>query len=145
VPGELRVPVSMAEDLAHDLQLKVGDDLAFDVQGVPLAATVASLRKVEWQRLAPNFFVVFPEGVLEPAPKTFVAAVRVATPADSARLQQAIAKEMPSVSAIDLTLILQTFDSLFSKVAWAVSFLALFTVATGVVVLTGAILTGRLQ
>jgi putative ABC transport system permease protein len=60
-------------------------------------------------------------------------------------VQQAIAKDLPSVSAIDLSLILQTFDSLFSKVAWAVSFLALFTVATGIVVLTGAILTGRLQ
>jgi len=144
-PGEPRVPVSMEEGLARDLQLKLGDELAFDVQGVPLTATIASLRKVEWQRLAPNFFIVFPEGVLEPAPKTFVAAVRAATPPDSARVQQAIAKELPSVSAVDLTLILQTFDSLFSKVAWVVSFLALFTVATGVVVLTGAILTGRLQ
>ena len=144
-PGEVRVPVSMEEGLARDLQLKLGDDLAFDVQGVPLTATIASLRKVEWQRLAPNFFVVFPDGVLEPAPKTFVAAVRAPTTADSARIQQAVAKELPSVSAIDLSLILQTFDSLFSKVAWAVSFLALFTVATGVVVLVGAILTGRLQ
>ena len=144
-PGELRVPVSVEDGLARDLQLKLGDELAFDVQGVPLKATVASLRHVEWQRLAPNFFVVFPEGVLEPAPKTFVAAVRAATSKDSARLQQAVAKELPSVSAVDLTLILQTFDSLFSKVAWAVSFLALFTVVTGVVVLVGAILTGRMQ
>ncbi|MEY2881664.1 MAG: hypothetical protein RLZZ15_4044 [Verrucomicrobiota bacterium] len=144
-PGEASVPVSMDEGLARELQLQLGDALSFDVQGVPLHATVASLRKVEWQRLAPNFFVVFPEGVLEPAPKTFVAALRVEKPADSARVQQAVAKALPSVSAVDLALILQTFDSLFDKVAWAVSFLGLFTVATGVVVLVGAILTGRLQ
>jgi putative ABC transport system permease protein len=144
-PGEPRVPISMEEGLAKDLQLTVGDQLAFEVQGVPLSATIASLRKVEWQRLSPNFFVVFPEGVLEPAPKTWVAAVRAPTAPDSARVQQAVGKELPTVSAVDLTLILQTFDSLFSKVAWAVSFLALFTVVTGVVVLTGAILTGRLQ
>ena len=143
--GAARVPVSMAEDLASDLQVKLGDELTFDVQGVPLTATIASLRHVEWQRLAPNFFVVFPLGVIDDAPKTFVAAVRAETPAASVKLQQAIAKDLPSVSAIDLTLIMQTFDSLFSKVAWVVSFLALFTVATGIVVLTGAILTGRLQ
>ena len=144
-PGEPRTPISMAEDLAKDLQIKLGDELTFDVQGVPLTTTVASLRHVEWQRLAPNFFIVFPVGVIDSAPKTYVAAVRAATAADSARVQQAVGKDLPSVSAIDLTLILQTFDSLFSKVAWVVSFLALFTVATGIVVLTGAILTGRLQ
>jgi putative ABC transport system permease protein len=144
-PGEPRVPVSVEEGLAKDLQLAVGDELAFDIQGVPLTAYVASLRQVNWQQLAPNFFIVFPEGVLEPAPKTFVAAVRAATFADTARVQQAVVKELPSVSSVDLSLIMQTIDSIFSKVAFVVSFLALFTVATGVIVLVGAILTGRLQ
>ncbi len=144
-PGEPRVPVSMEESLAKDLQLTVGDDVGFDVQGVTLGAYVASLRTVEWQRVAPNFFVVFPEGVLEPAPKTFVAAVRCATTTDTARVQQAVVKELPSVSSVDLSLIMQTIDSIFSKVAFVVSFLALFTVATGVIVLVGAILTGRMQ
>ncbi len=144
-PGEARVPISMEESLAKDLQLAVGDEVTFNVQGVPLTAYVASLRAVEWQRVSPNFFVVFPEGVLEPAPKTFVAAVRVASMADSGRVQQAVVKELPSVSSIDLTLIMQTIDNIFSKVAFVVSFLALFTIVTGVIVLVGAILTGRLQ
>lgn len=144
-PGEPRVPISMEEGLAKDLQLAIGDEVTFDVQGVPLIAYVASLRKVEWQRMAPNFFVLFPLGVLEPAPKTFVAAVRVETSKDSGRVQQAVGKEMPSVSSIDISLIMQTIDGIFSKVAFAISFLALFTVMTGVVVLVGAILTGRLQ
>ena len=144
-PGEPRVPISMEESLARDLKLVVGDEVTFDVQGVPLTAYVASLRKVEWQRMAPNFFIVFPLGVLEPAPKTYVAALRVETSADSARVQQAVGKEMPSVSSVDLSMIMQTIESIFAKVAFAISFLALFTVVTGVVVLVGAILTGRMQ
>jgi putative ABC transport system permease protein len=144
-PGELRVPVSVEEGLAKDLQVALGDELVFNVQGVPLTAYVASLRAVEWQRVAPNFFVVFPEGVLEPAPKTYVAAVRAGTAAETARVQQAVTKEFPSVSSLDLSLIMQTLDGIFSKVAFVVSFLALFTVVTGVIVLVGAILTGRMQ
>lgn len=144
-PGVARVPVSMEEGLARDLQLKLGDELAFDVQGVPLTTYVASLRQVDWQRMQPNFFVVFPEGVLEPAPKTFIVAVRALTPGQSARLQQAVGRELPSVSAIDLTLILQTFDGIFAKAAFVISFMALFTVVTGVIVLAGAILSGRFQ
>lgn len=144
-PGVARVPVSVEEGLAKDLQLKLGDELVFDVQGVPLTVYLASLRQVEWQRMQPNFFVVFPEGVLEPAPKTFIAAVRAETPAASAELQREVGRELPSISAIDLALILQTFDSIFAKAAFVISFMSLFTVITGVIVLAGAILTGRYQ
>ena len=42
---------------------------------------VSSIREVEWRRLEPSFFAVFPEGVLDDAPKTYVAAVRAANPA----------------------------------------------------------------
>ncbi len=143
--GEARVPVSVEEGLAKDLQLKLGDELTFDVQGVPIVCRVTSLRHVEWQRMQPNFFIVFPEGVLEAAPKTFIAAVRAASTAESAKLQQIVGRELPSVSTIDLSLILQTFDGIFSKAAFVISFMAGFTVLTGVIVLAGAILTGRFQ
>ncbi len=143
--GEARVPVSVEESLAKDLQVKLGDELTFDVQGVPVVTYVASLRQVEWQRMQPNFFVVFPEGVLEPAPKTFMAAVRAGSPAASAALQRVVGRELPSISAIDLTLLLQTFDGIFAKAAFVISFMAAFTVLTGVIVLAGAILSGRFQ
>lgn len=143
--GEPRVPISVEEGLSKDLQLALGDEVVFDVQGVPMRTYVASFRTVEWQRMQPNFFVLFPEGVLEPAPKTYAAALRVATPADAARAQQVVARELPGISAIDLALILQTFDSIFAKVAFVITFMAGFTVVTGIVVLVGAILTGRFQ
>lgn len=143
--GTETVPISIEEGLARDMRLKLGDELQFDVQGVTLAARVGSIRKVDWQRLQPNFFIVFPEGVLEAAPKFYVMAMRAETPADSARLQQAVVRDFPNVSAIDLTLLLQTFDTIFAKIALVVQFMALFTVATGVIVLVGAVLTGRYQ
>lgn len=144
-PGTEVTPISIERELAKDMQLALGDTVEFDVQGVPMQTRVASIREVEWRRLEPNFFIVFPEGVLESAPKFFVAATRVATPADSARVQQAVVGAIPNVSAIDLTLILQTLDGIFSKVQFVVQFMALFTVATGVIVLAGAILSGRYQ
>lgn len=143
--GTETIPISIEEGLARDMRLKLGDELQFDVQGVTLAARVDSIRKVDWQRLQPNFFIVFPEGVLEAAPKFYVMAMRAETPADSARLQQAVVRDFPNVSAIDLTLLLQTFDAIFAKVSLVVRFMALFTVATGVIVLVGAVLTGRYQ
>jgi putative ABC transport system permease protein len=138
-------PISVEEGLGRDLDLRVGDPMVWDVQGVPVRSTVASIRRVEWRRLEPNFFVVFPTGVLEGAPKSYLAAVRVATPADSARLQRSVAAALPNVTAIDLALLLQTLDGIFAKVAFAVDFMAFFTVGTGLVVLAGAVVAGRYQ
>jgi putative ABC transport system permease protein len=143
--GAARVPVSVEAGLAKDLQVRLGDELGFDIQGVTVTAYVASLREVEWQRLQPNFFIVFPEGVLEAAPKTFVTAVHADTPTASANLQRAVGQAFPSVSAIDLALILETVTGILTKVSFVVTFMAAFTVATGVIVLVGAVLAGRFQ
>jgi putative ABC transport system permease protein len=144
-PGAAIVPVSLEEGLFNDMQLALGDEIVWDVQGVPIRTRVASVRSVEWRRLEPNFFVVFPEGVLEPAPKFYVTAVHAATPADSARLQRAVVGAFPNVTAIDLALVLATIDGLISKVSFAIQFMALLTTATGVIVLAGAVLNGRYQ
>jgi putative ABC transport system permease protein len=143
--GAARVPISLEEGLARDLQLKLGDEIVFDVQGVPVNTFVGSLRRVDWRRMQPNFFVVFPAGVLEGAPKFHVMAVRVASAEHSARVQQAVVRAHPNVSAIDLALIMQTIDRVYSKASLVVEFLALFTVVTGVIVLAGAVLIGRHQ
>ncbi|HZL45612.1 MAG TPA: FtsX-like permease family protein [Opitutaceae bacterium] len=145
IPGAEVVPISVEEGLAKELQVQIGDEITFDVQGVPIRTRVGSLRSVEWQRLQANFFVVFPEGVLEAAPKFFVVATRVRSPAHSAAMQQAVVRAYPNVSAIDLGLVLQTLDGIFSKVALVVRFMAMFVALTGVIVMAGAVLTGRFQ
>ena len=144
-PGVAVVPISAEEGLLRDLQIGLGDEIEWDVQGVPLRTKVTSVRAVEWRRLESNFFVVFPEGAIEAAPKTFVAALRTAKPEDSARIQREMVAAFPNVSAIDLALILQALDGIFSKVAFVIQFMALFTVLTGVIVLVGAVLNGRYQ
>lgn len=138
-------PISLEEGLAKDLQVKVGDEIVFDVQGVPVKTRIGSLRQVDWRRMQPNFFVVFPEGVLEEAPKFHVVALRVESPEQSAAVQQAVVRELPNVSAIDLGLVMQAIDNVYSKASFVVEFLALFTVVTGVIVLAGAVLIGRHQ
>jgi putative ABC transport system permease protein len=144
-PGAGPAAVSVEEGLARDMQLKIGDEVDWDVQGLPVRTRVGSIRSVEWRRLEPNFFVVFPEGVLEEAPKTYVVAVRAASPAQSAAVQRAVVDAFPNVTAIDLALVIDTLDGIFSKVEFAIEFMALFTVATGLIVLVGTIVTGRHQ
>ncbi len=144
-PGMEVVPISLEERLFKDMGLKLGDEIEWDIQGVPMRTRVSSVRAVEWRRLEPNFFVVFPEGALEAAPKFHVVALRAETSELSAQVQRAVVEVYPTVTAIDLALVMQTVDNVFSKLSFAIQFMALFTVATGVIVLAGAVLTGRFQ
>jgi putative ABC transport system permease protein len=143
-PGDV-VPISLDGDIAKDLGTKIGDELVFDVQGIFIKTKVASTRTVDWKRFQTNFFVVFPAGVLENAPTFHVLVSRVPTPADSAKLQNAVVARFPNVSAIDLTSVIQTVDSILSKVALVIRIMSLFTVGAGVIVLASTIWSGRYQ
>jgi putative ABC transport system permease protein len=144
-PGAQPIPVSLEKGIAESLRVGIGDSLQFDVQGVSLPTRVASIREVEWERLEPNFFVVFPEGVLEDAPQFYAVVARVETGPASARLQRAIVERFPNVSVIDLNLVLNTLESVLNKVSAAIRFVALFTILTGIAVLASAVLSSRSQ
>ncbi len=143
--GSGAVPVSLEEGIAEELDVGVGDRLTFDVQGVPVEAEVASLRAVDWARVQANFFIVFPPGVLEEAPQTYVVLTRADTEAASARLQQAVVARYPTVSAIDISLVLSVLEALFGRISFVIRFMALFSIATGFIVLAGAVVAGRYQ
>jgi len=119
--------------------------LEFDVQGVSLRTRVASLREVDWQRVQPNFFVVFPEGVLENAPQFYAVVTRADSSGASASLQRAVVQRFPNVSVIDLALVLNTLDAILGRVSDAIRFVALFTILTGFAVLASAVLSSRSQ
>lgn len=137
--------ISLEDEVARVLHVKVGDALTFDIQGVPFTVTVTSIRKVDWQQIKPNFFVVFPAGVLEAAPQTYLLVTRTPTNEISAALQQAVVQQFPNVSAIDLTSVLHTLDAILQRVTFALRFMTLFTIAAGLFVLMNAVLTSRAQ
>lgn len=138
-----RIGVTISEGMNETLKLALGDSLVFDVQGVPIPVVIDGVRKVNWPRDPPNFIFVFPSGVLEEAPQIWVAATRIEEEGTAARFQQKLVLLFPNVSLIDLRLVLATLEQLFSKVSMAIRFLALFSVITGLVVLTGTVINSR--
>jgi len=139
------VPISAEEGIARNLRVGLGDEIVFDVQGVSVPARIASLRKVDWRRLSPNFFFVFPLGAIDDAPAMHMIVTRIASSEQSARLQREVVRQFPNVSAVDLMLILQTLNSVLEKISFVIRFMALFTVGTGLLVLAGTIVSGRYQ
>ncbi|PEN07608.1 permease [Longimonas halophila] len=143
--GEGPAPISLETDIAEELNVAIGDELTFDVQGVPMTTEVRSLRRVDWQRIGTNFFVVFPPGVLEDAPQIYAMLSRTESSDQAASVQNAVVSAFPNVSIIDLTLVLRTAQDLFSKLGYVIRVMALFSVLTGLLVLMGTLLVNRYQ
>jgi putative ABC transport system permease protein len=139
------IPVSLEVEIARDLGVGIGDAITWDVQGVSVDSRVASLREVTWARFEPNFFAVFPKGPLDAAPQTFVTLARLEDAAARGRLERRLVERFPNLSALDLTEVQRAIEDVLGRVAWAVRFMALFSLVTGLVVLAGALATSRFQ
>jgi putative ABC transport system permease protein len=139
------VPVSVEVGLAKRANLKIGDKLVFNVQGVQMPAYVSSIRKVNWNKVQTNFQVVFPTGVLEDAPQFQVLLTHVPSNKVSAAFQQAVVRNFPNVSIIDLGLVLSVLDELLSKISYVIRFMSAFSIITGIVVLISAVRISKYQ
>ena len=139
------IPVSVEARIVEALKLTIGDVIEWDVQGFPIRTKVDSIRKVDWREMKPNFFVVFPKGVLEAAPAFFITSTRAPDSERLVALQSAIVKTYPNVSAVNLTMILETLSEIFDKISFVIRFMASFTIITGLAALMASVLTSRYQ
>ncbi|MDX1911205.1 MAG: FtsX-like permease family protein [Saprospiraceae bacterium] len=137
-PGQ-PIKISISESLQRSMKAKIGTRVAFNVQGARLECEVASVRKVDFNRVQTNFLVVFPRGVLERAPQFHVIVSKVRDAEQSARFQSELVRRYPGISAIDLTQILRSVDEVLRKVSFVIRFMALFSILTGLLVLFSSI------
>jgi putative ABC transport system permease protein len=135
--------ISLEEGIATELNVKLGDIIAWNVQGVEIPTRITSLRKVIWTRFEPNFFVVFAPPALKGAPNQYVLLAQVKNPAAVALLQRQVVNRFPNVSSIDLTAIKRTVDKIVERVSLAIRFMALFSLAVAIPVLFSAVSATR--
>lgn len=136
-PGEL----SVEEGLAQTLGVKLGDELTFDIAGSSVKGRITSLRKVQWDSMRVNFFVIFPTAALADMPQTTIAALHV--PVDNPDLSNRLVQTFPNLTVIDTGAIVKQVQAILDQVIAAVEFLFIFTLAAGLLVLYAALLSSR--
>ncbi|MBF0439800.1 MAG: hypothetical protein HQL93_11865 [Magnetococcales bacterium] len=91
--------MSVEQEMARALGVRIGDTLSFDILGVEVSATVTSLREVRWSNMGLNFFVVFSPAVLQGVPFSYLATALVETGQEEA-FRSAVVQRFPNVSLI---------------------------------------------
>ncbi len=133
--------VSIDDDAAKALGLKIGDAITVSVLGVDISAKIASTRKIDWQSLGFNFAILFAPGTLEAAPHSWMATLAVA-PAQERGVQAGIGKAFPTASVVRVKDVLGQVSDLLRQLSAAIRAAASVTVAAGVAVLIGALAAG---
>jgi putative ABC transport system permease protein len=137
--------ISLEQNFAKRNGINIGDTLTFNVQGAIMKTIVGSLREVNWGRIQTNFLVVFPKGIIDDAPQFKVLLTRVPSQQVSARFQEAMVRQYPNISIIDLALVLRILDSIIDKIGFVIRFMAGFSIITGIVVLIASVLISKYQ
>lgn len=143
-PGDT-IFISLAQAYADALDVDIGDQLVFNVQGARLETYVGSIRKIDYANMNTRFFIVFPTGVLEDAPQFHVIVTKTPDAATTADYRAAVVRTFPNVSVVDLTTILEALSDVLRKVSYIIKFMAVFCILTGLIVLISSLLLSRYQ
>lgn len=142
MPDEPLPQISIEKSYADRIGLKIGDSMTFDVQGIPIVGKVSSFRRVRWASFQPNFFILFPSGVLEEAPQSFLAAVtsqhlkniNTEEKALIKSFQQTVTTQLKNVSIIDVTKTLENLLKYIEQMSLGLQMMAWLAVFVGLFV-----------
>ncbi len=143
-PGD-SVFVSVADTWATAMDVGIGDELLWNVQGALIKTFVGSIRSIEFRSMNTRFFVLFPAGVLEQAPQFQVLVTKSPDATTTAKYRRDVVKAFPNISVIDLGTILNALNDVLTKVSYVIKFMAGFSILTGLIVLIASLLLSKFQ
>ncbi len=143
-PGD-SIYISLADTYAKAMDVDIGDEIDFNVQGTLLKTYVGSLRKIEFNSMMTRFFIVFPTGVLEDAPQFQVLVTKSPDATTTAHYRSEVVRTFPNVSVVDLASILVALNEVLNKVSYVVRFMAVFCILTGLIVLLSSLFLSKYQ
>jgi putative ABC transport system permease protein len=129
--------VSVEEGIAKTLGWKMGDELRFAVGAESFSARITSLRRLRWDSMKVNFFVIAPPALLAQFPASHIAAFRV-EPGEERKIN-ALAARFPNVTVVDVAAAVRQAQAVIDQVISAVQVVFLFALGAGLLVLYSAL------
>jgi len=135
--GKSKKLISIEEDIAKTLGIKLGDTLVFSLSGEKYEMQVASIRQVAWDSFRVNFFVLVMPGLLENYPASYITSFYLSD------MKQAYLTDLlhkfPNLTIVDISSIMKKIRDIILRVTEAVQYVFIFTLFAGLLVLFAAI------
>ncbi len=134
--------VSLDANLAKGWGVHLGQVIRVNILGRDIDLTVANFRDVAWRSMGINFAMVASPGLLEHAPHSHIATLKLPD-AEQAGLLRRVTDALPNVTGIRIADVLAAVSALFSQIAVGLSATGAFTLVSGMLVLAGAVASGQ--
>ncbi|MGF1776856.1 ABC transporter permease [Vibrio nomapromontoriensis] len=125
--------VSVEQQVAESLNIEIGDELGFTINGQEVTAKVNSIRFVEWRDMKPNFYFIFTPDVMESIPSAWLVSFRIEQQ-DNA-LITSLSRQYSTVSLMDIRIMGEKIQSLLSQIVWSITVLAALGVLAGILLI----------
>jgi len=136
---EFTIPeISLEEGLAKTLNITIGDMLTYDIAGSIFTGKVVNLRKVRWDSMQVNFFVITSPGQLENYSTSYLSSFYL--PPDKVRAGDALLKSFPNLLVIDTEAIITQVRHIMDQIAQTLGAVFMFTLLSGLAVLYAALI-----
>ena len=129
--------ISIEQVMAGELGVGIGDEMQFSVGGLPLTATIANIREVNWDNMTPNFYYIFSPGTLDGYPATWITSAYI--PDDRGEFANAMARNLPTAIAIRIDEILNRIRGLIERLSGGLVLIVWMVLACGLLVLFATI------
>lgn len=137
--------ISLAEPYADALDLSVGDEVVYNVQGAMVKTYISSIREIDNANMRARFLILFPTGVLEGAPQFHVLVTKSPSAETMSAFRTKVVRKYPNISVIDLGMVLETVGEIVRKVSYIIQFMAIFSILTGLIVLISSLYLSKYQ
>ncbi len=139
-PAQTVAPLSILDTAASLLNVGMGDQVRFNIQGIEIVGQITSIRSRYEKGPSPYFYFLFEPKVLAAAPQIQFATAHVAAD-DIPKLQGQLVREFPAVTTIDGTAIAQQVQELVVQMSRLVYVFTLLALLTGIMVLISSLLS----
>lgn len=129
--------VSVESEVAELLAVKVGDSLSFELGGFELTAEIASIRKLRWDSMNPNFVFLLSPGALEGYSPSYLTSVYIAP--DKKILVNELIKQHPTVVVLEIDKLIAQIQTIVNQVGRGVALVLSLVLIAGVLVMWSAI------
>lgn len=139
-PAQTVAPLSILDTAASLLNVGMGDQVRFNIQGIEIVGQITSIRSRYEKGPSPYFYFLFEPEVLAAAPQIQFATAHVPAE-DIPKLQGQLVREFPAVTTIDGTAIAQQVQELVVQMSRLVYVFTLLALLTGIMVLISSLLS----
>jgi putative ABC transport system permease protein len=133
--------IAIEQEFAKRMNIKMHDQLTFQIGEKSIQAEVSIIRTVRWDSFNPNFFILFPPGVIDEFPKTYITSFYL--PSQELPFLRTMIRQFPDINLINTTMILKQFGDIVQTLTWVIHYLWIFMMMMALMLLWCSVIINR--